>query len=270
MYSEDILEMPPPSDFVRLNYGPDRNQFGDLRLPASSNAPFPVVVFVHGGYWRAKYGLGYAGHLCASLAEAGIASWNIEYRRIGNEGGGWPGTFLDVAKAADYLREFAGHYSLDLNRVIFCGHSAGGHLACWLAGRTRVPAGAPLYTPGGVQPLLVVSLAGVLNLHYAWEKQLSDNVTEQFLGGTPEQYPERYATASPFALLPLGVKQVLVHGSHDTSVPYEISELYYRKALELGDAVELISQPGAGHFEMIDPRTPEWRQVLNAIQACLS
>src|SRR5579864_48582 len=139
----EILDLPAPPADVRLPYGTDQFQFGDLRLPQSAG-PHPVAIVVHGGFWRAQYGLEYAGHLCAALAHAGIATWNLEYRRIGNPGGAWPNTFLDVAQGADYLRVLAEKYPLDLKRVITAGHSAGGHLAVWLAARHRIPAGDPL------------------------------------------------------------------------------------------------------------------------------
>ncbi|NWJ46175.1 MAG: alpha/beta hydrolase [Chloroflexi bacterium] len=268
MNSEQILDTtPPPSDF-RLSYGTDANNFGDLRLP-STTGPHPVVIFVHGGFWRARYGLEYAGHLCAALTAAGIATWNIEYRRLGNEGGGYPGTLLDVARAADFLREIAPTYNLDLSRVVVTGHSAGGHLAAWLAGRQHIPVGDELYTRNPLRFKGVVPLAGVLNLRRACELHLSDNVTEQFMGGTPADYPDRYAFASPEEMLALGVPQIIIHGTEDSSVPYEISLTYYDTAVALGDEATLITLEGAGHFEMVDPNSSEWQQVFAAITGLL-
>src|SRR5579872_5792979 len=131
-----VLETAAPRADARLRYGPDPLHFGDLRLPGGTG-PHPVVVMVHGGFWRARFNLEYAGHLCAALAALGIATWNVEYRRLGDTGGGWPGTLLDVAAAADHLRTLAAPYHLDLSRVVAMGHSAGGHLALWLAARRR-------------------------------------------------------------------------------------------------------------------------------------
>src|SRR5213080_1703337 len=157
---------------VRLAYGPEHLQFGDLYLPNQPGS-HSIVILIHGGYWRARYGLDLMNELAGDLAKRGYAAWNIEYRRIGNPGGGWPGTFQDVAVGAGHLRVIAPQYNLDLGRVAAIGHSAGGP-------------------------------AGVLDLRRAWELGLSDNVVEEFLGGTPRQVPERYASASPIQLVPLG------------------------------------------------------------------
>ena len=143
--SDDIEALTPPAaDVRRIAYGADRWQFGDLRLPAGPG-PHPVVITIHGGFWRARYGLDYLRYVAAALSAAGLATWNIEYRRIGNAGGGWPGTFLDVAAAADHVRALATTYPLELGRVVALGHSAGGHLAYWLAGRHHITPGSPLY-----------------------------------------------------------------------------------------------------------------------------
>jgi acetyl esterase/lipase len=267
--SRDILDLPPPPADARLPYGPDPLQFGDLRLP-SGPGPHPVVVVIHGGFWRARYDLEHAGHLCAALTARGLATWSLEYRRIGNSGGGWPGTFQDVALGLDYLRELAPAYDLDLERVVALGHSAGGHLALWLAGRHRVPADDSLRRASGTASRVptrlrgAVSLAGVADLRRAWELRLSDNVVETFVGGSPERVPERYAGASPIELLPLGVPQALIHGTADESVPYEISQVYHEAAVARGDEATLVTLPGAGHFEVIDPRSEEWPLVVDA------
>src|SRR5437879_4138257 len=117
-----LTDIPAPADF-RLRYGADANQFGDLRIP-KGKPPHPAVMMIHGGFWRAKYDLTHAGHLCAALAKAGVATWNLEYRRVGNPGGGWPGTFADVLSGYRYLTELAAKYKLDLARSVLMGHSA--------------------------------------------------------------------------------------------------------------------------------------------------
>jgi acetyl esterase/lipase len=267
--SEEILGLPAPeAGVLRSAYGASRYQFGDLRLPSSPSphALYPVVIGVHGGYYRARYGLSYFGHVMAALTEVGCATWNVEYRRLGNRGGGWPGTFQDVAAAADYVRTLAATYPLDLERVLAIGHSAGGHLACWLAARPRLPAGDPLYTADPIPVSGVVSLAGVLDLRRAYTLRLSDGVVQKLMGGTPEQHPERYAAASPMDLLPLRVPQILIHGTKDSSVPYDFSASYWEVAHAAGDSVELVTQQGAGHFDMVDPRANEWRAVLHAVR----
>jgi acetyl esterase/lipase len=172
--SEDILTLAPPAPDLRLAYGADPNQFGELRLAKTgTESGFPVLMNIHGGYWRAKYDLAHAGHLCAALTSKGIATWNLEYRRVGNDGGSWPGTFGDVVNGYRFLRQIAAKYHLNLNRTVVMGHSAGGQLAlCLAAHELSVPR--------------VVSLAGVVNLQRAWELHLSNNAVVEFLGGKPE------------------------------------------------------------------------------------
>jgi acetyl esterase/lipase len=226
-------------------------------------------VALHGGYWRARYDLEYMGHLCAALAAEGVATWNVEYRSVGHRGGGWPGTFADVAQAIDYLRELAPAQRLDLGRVVALGHSAGGHLALWAAGRRRIPAGSPVYGNAPLPLHGVVALAAVSDLRRAWELQLSGGAVKQLMGGMPEQIPERYAAVSPAELLPLGARQVLIHGTEDDSVPYAISREYQAAAVAAGDDATLVTLPGAGHFETVDPTSREWLQVRDAVTALL-
>jgi acetyl esterase/lipase len=250
----DILQLSPPPADARLPYGSDALQFGDLRLPKTEGR-HPLVIVIHGGFWRAAYGLDHIGHLCAALTAAGLATWNLEYRRIGNNGGGWPGTFEDVLRGADYVTALAAKYPVDAQKTIAVGHSAGGHLALLLAARQRV--------------CDVVSLAGVADLRCAWELGLSNNVVMSFLGGSPEEVPDRYRQASPLKLLPLGVPQRLVHGAKDDVVPLEISEDYVKAANAAGDDARLVVLPEAGHFELIDPRSAEWPHIQQTILSLL-
>ena len=266
MASEDILTLPAPTDGARIAYGPDAQQFGELRLPSAGSGPHPVVVLLHGGYWRARYDRAYFGHAAADLTARGYATWNLEYRRVGNAGGGWPGTFLDVAAGMDHLRALAAAHPLDLDRVVVLGHSAGGHLALWLAGRRRINPGNAIYTVNPLLPKAVVSLAGVLDLRQASTRHLSNDAAHELLGGPPEQYPERYAAASPAELLPTGVPAMLIHGTADDSVPYALSRDYAAQAQAAGDDVELVTLPGVGHFEIVDPRAPEWQAVVQAVE----
>lgn len=266
--SESILDrLPPPAD-QRLRYGSGPLQFGDLRPPQVSG-PYPCAIAIHGGFWRNRYSLDHLGHLCTALTAAGIATWNIEYRRIGDHGRGWPGTFQDVVLAARFLFDNAARHDIDPDRIFAIGHSAGGHLASWLAGVGNVPHHSPIRA----DPLplrAVVSLAGVLDPRLAWDLFLSERVVQDLLGGTPEDVPERYAAASPIALLPSGVPHLLVHGDEDGIVPIEISERYREAALAQGDDVTLLTLPGAGHLEPIDPQSEVWSEVLAAIQALIS
>lgn len=264
--SRSILDLPPPPADARIAYGPDPLQFGDLRL-LTGPGPHPVVIVIHGGFWRAAYTLDYMGTLCAALTRAGVATWSLEYRRIGDPGGAWPGTFLDVAAGADYLRTLAPKYHLDLGRVTAIGHSAGGHLALWLAARPHIPAGDPLYRPDPLPLHGVVSLAGVADLRRAWDLQLSSGVVGDLMGGAPTALAARYRTADPRELLPLAVPQRLVHGTADSIVPFEISQTYQAAATAAGDDAQLVTLPGADHFEPVDPRTPEWPTVLATVLA---
>jgi acetyl esterase/lipase len=249
--SEAILEQKPPEADLRFPYGQDPNQFVDVRFP-TGKGPHPIVFFIHGGYWRAKYDLTYAGHLCQALKQAGIATWNIEYRRVGNPGGGWPATFEDVRSAYRALRE---HRSdsiahLDLKKLCVAGHSAGGHLALCLAAFER-------------SVTHVLSLAGVLDLRRAWELHLSNDAAAAFLGGSPTEVPDHYREASPAERSIPQAAQKLIHGTADDSVPYEISQSYAAKKKKTGEHVELITLQNIGHFEIVDPGSSVWKQVQN-------
>lgn len=248
MQSESILSKKPPDPDLRIPYGQDENQFVDVRVPAG-RGPHPVVFFIHGGYWRAKYDLTYAGHLCDALKKVGIATWNVEYRRVGNPGGGWPGTFEDIRSAYHMLHEHQRDIlaKLDLKRICVAGHSAGGHLAVCLAAFEA-------------SATRVLSLAGVLDLHRAWELHLSNDAVVEFLGGTPAEVPDHYREASP-AEHTIRATQKLIHGTTDDSVPYEISKSYAEHKKTAGEKVELITLPNIGHFEIVDPGSSVWKQV---------
>ena len=269
-------EKPSSISPLRLAYGPEYLQFGDLYLPEAVVAgPHPVIPLIHGGYWRARYDLTLMHGLAEDLARRGYAAWNIEYRRVGHRGGGWPGTFLDVARAIDYIRVLAPQHQLDAQRVVPVGHSAGGHLAFWLAARHHIPAdsllaGSSMAAREGEQaaPLTLagaVSLAGVLDLETAWRLHLSNDAVVELLGKKWPDAPERYAAASPAAMLPLGVPQILIHGTRDSSVPIEISRDYAAKAKALGDPVTYLELEGIDHFDVIDPHSTAWERTIEAL-----
>jgi acetyl esterase/lipase len=263
---------------MRLAYGPEDLQFGDLYLPNKSD-PHPIVILIHGGYWRASYGLDLMNGLAQDLAKRGYAAWNIEYRRIGNPGGGWPGTLLDVARATDYLRKLAITYSLNLQKVVPIGHSAGGHLAFWLVARPRIllfvhnselmntqhsddkkETTTPLALAGAI------SLAGVIDLEMAWQLNLSNGAVVELLGGSYIDVPERYLAASPAAMLPLGIPQVLIHGTSDNSVPIEVSQAYVKAARSVNDPITYLELEGVDHFDVIDPYSKAWAITIKELQ----
>ncbi|WP_206184800.1 alpha/beta hydrolase [Thermoactinospora rubra] len=264
-YPPELSRFTVPGGGVRVPYGEEPDQYGELWLPRAGTPPHPVVVLVHGGFWRSRYRLDLMHALAHDLATAGFAAWNLEYRRVGDPGGGLPGTFADVAAGLEALAELAAAYPLDLARVGVVGHSAGGHLAAWLPARTRTPWGAG----GKVRLRVVVGLAPVADLRLAHAWRLSDDAAAELVGATAEEAPELYRLASPAELLPLGVRQILVHGTADDSVPYEMSVRYHRAARAAGDDCELIGLPGAGHFEVIDPGSQAWATTRRRLAQAL-
>lgn len=260
-----LIEPAPPADH-KIAYGSDPLQFGELRLPKGAG-PHPVVVFIHGGCWLSQYNLKYTGHPGAALAEAGVATWSIEYRRVGDAGGGWPGTFEDVASGVDYAQTLAKTYPLDLNRVVVAGHSAGGHLALWIAARKNLPKDHPLYPKKPVPLRGVVSIAGVADLRKT--VAACGDAIEKLMGGKAEDQAARYSQASPVELLPLGVKQIVVHGEFDKTVPLSMATEYAEAAKKKGDDVKLVVIEKAAHFEVVDPKSFAWARVRDEMLALL-
>ncbi|NHA15738.1 alpha/beta fold hydrolase [Thioalkalivibrio sp. XN279] len=262
------LPVPPPDH--RLSYGEHPLQFGELRLPAGPG-PHPVAVLLHGGCWRAEYDLEHVSHMGAALARAGVAVWTPEYRRVGDEGGGWPGTFEDAARAFAWLQALAQDYPLDLDRVVLVGHSAGGHLALWLAGRHNLPAEHPLHAPGPLRVRGVVSLAGITDLvRYAEGERGCNAAVPLLMEGSPAEQPERYAAASPIELLPLGVPVRLLQGAVDPIVKLEQASAFADRASAYAQDVQVKLIEGAGHFDLIAPFAPAWPAVQAAVVELLA
>jgi acetyl esterase/lipase len=251
--------MPPPAPAVA--YGEHPDQVANLHLPAGQG-PFPVVVLLHGGFWRSGWDRTLMTPLARDLVQRGFAAWNVEYRRVGQEGGGWPGTLLDVAAAVDHLGTID---SIDATRVIACGHSAGGHLALWLAGRHRLPADAPGAKPA-VPLRAVIAQAAVADLAGGWNDGFGHDQIAGFLGGQPAEVPDRYRIADPIVLLPLGLPQLLVHGTLDDVVPLSQSRAYVRAA---GSEAELLEFDGADHFDVIEPTHAAWQAVVERLPGLL-
>lgn len=263
---EEIEKLPAHAADHRIAYGGGPLQFGDLRLP-QGRGPHPVVIVIHGGCWYSEYDLKHIAAFSAALTRMGVATWSLEYRRIGDAGGGWPGTFEDVARGADYLRVLAGTYPLDLRRVVAVGHSAGGQLALWLAARKRLPKDSPLYTSDPLPMRGVLSLAGITDLR-GYGAGCGGTVTK-LLGGSPAEVPLRYRQTSPIELLPLRVKQRLIHGLLDQIVPPEQSKDYEVAAKRSGDDVRLVTVSEAGHFDLIAPQSSAWPAVQESIRSLL-
>ena len=244
-----MSRLPPASS---VSYGDHPHHVANLHLPAREGGPWPCVVLVHGGFWRSGWDRTLMTPLGIDLALRGIAAWNIEYRRVGQPGGGWPGMFEDVSAAIDHLADVG---QVDASRVVTCGHSAGGHLALWLAARHRLAGGVG--AEPRVRPVAAISQAGVADLERGWRENLGDGAVEGLLGPLSEG-SELFAAASPAALSPLGVPQLLVHGTEDDSVPISQSRGY----AERDPLAELVEVEGADHFDVIDVEHRAWRETV--------
>ena len=266
----DLFSRNPPSADHRIHYGPGKHQFGDLWLPAATRMP-PLLVLLHGGWWKSGYNLAYTGHFASALRDAGVAVWSLEYR-CGGDGGGWPTTFTDVAAGYDYIEKLAQVYPLDLDRVVAAGHSAGGHLAFWLAGRHHVLAGSPISEPQPRIPLrAAIGLAGAVDLqltidisgHLTFAHDREEVYT--FMGGTPSEQPERYLAGDPGHLLPFNIPQLLIQGSDDNQIPPSLPRRWAEKAQAQGDEVTVSIIRGADHFDVVDPQSRGWPPTQSAI-----
>lgn len=237
-----------------IGYGSAPDQVGDLRLPAGAG-PHPVVTLIHGGFWRAPWQRDLMDGLAVDLANRGLATWNIEYRR---RAGGSQDAHADVAAGIDHLAELAVDFSLDLDRMAVAGHSAGGQLALWAAGRKRLPGDSP-WASTGIDPRLAISLAGVVDLEMAARDHLGDNAVEQFFGSPPEE------GFSPADLLPLGVVQLVGHGTADDRVPVGHSRAFVERSRRAGDRVDFFEFEGFDHFALIDETSAAWDTVAVAV-----
>lgn len=254
--------------FLRIQYGLDSLQFGDLRLP-DGEGPFPVIVIIHGGCWLNQYDYTLMNAMAEDLTQRGYVTWNLEYRRIGDPGGGWPGTFLDIADGFRFIDQLSKDYPLDLNRVLVTGHSAGGHLALWLGAYNSLPESSELAGERipGIQG--IVSLAGITDLEAYRSPSGCGASVDQLMGGLPASFNERYREASPIHLLPNYVPTFLINGEEDSIVPVSHVKPYFDEAVVKEGAVELVLVPEAGHFEVIRPGSIAWTSIINAFEALI-
>jgi acetyl esterase/lipase len=260
----DVVAMPSPAPDHVISYGPGEFQFGNLRLPPG-DGPHPVLAFIHGGCWLSMFGIGHVGQTEQAIADAGYAVWSIEYRRVGDEGGGWPGTFLDVANGIDHLRELAEPYALNLSRVVASGHSAGGMLALWAAARDQIDPASEIHTPDPLPIHSVFALAPAADMEGLEMSGACGNVVGRLMGGSAAELPDRYAAGSPMSLAPVDVPQTLLVGGRDAAWA-PAGRTYYNRAVTLGTtSVRLIDLPESGHFEMVVPSTSSWPAVLAAL-----
>lgn len=265
----DVMKVASSKPTAKISYGEHPLQFGELRVP-DTKGPHPVVVIIHGGCWLSSFDLSLMNGMATNLTEQGYATWNLEYRRVGDEGGGWPNTFLDVAKGLNHLKNIAKEFKLNLRRVVVTGHSAGGHLALWLAGKKNIPDDFPIADPDpepvGISG--VVSLAGIVDLetYLVREGNACGTSVDELVGGLPETVPNRYKFGSPINLFPTGIKQVLVTGTKDFIVPISHVSPYITVARIAGEPIESVSVENAGHFEVITPGSIAWPFIEEAIK----
>lgn len=259
----ELNNLPLPAAGKRITYGKGPQQFGELRIPTGPG-PFPVMVVIHGGCWQNEFNYVYMTRLAGWLTDHGVATWTIEYRRLGDAGGGWPGTFLDVAAATDALRGMAVKSRLDLNRVYATGHSAGGQLALWLGSRAQLPKSSELYRENPVAIQGVLGLAAITNLekYRIGPPNSCHSSVEPLLGGGPGKVPSRYAETSPSQRLPLGIPQIFIQGEKDPIVSAASVREYIEAAKKANDHAEILPLPEAGHFEACVP-LPQTKSVFD-------
>ncbi|GIF69839.1 lipase [Asanoa ishikariensis] len=256
-----VLPAPPPDTVVR--YGPHADHVADVRLPRAGSGP--LVVVIHGGFWRDEYDRAHTGHLAAALADLGYAVAQLEYRRTGpGAEGGWPATFEDVVAGVGALPALVAAAARELGRPvpdegppILVGHSAGGHLALWYAA----------HAPAEAVPDGVLALAPVADLAEAHRLDLDGGAVEALLGGGPEARAEAYAAADPLPSIPLRLPTVILHGTTDVQVPIALSRRFVAEAGAVDNEITLLELREVGHFELIDPRSAAWRKVTEALRS---
>lgn len=266
--ASDVDTLPVRDAGVRIAYGSDSLQFGELRLPAGPG-PHPVAIVLHGGCWFSPYASARnSAPLAEALTQAGVATWNVEYRRYDHPGGAWPGTFRDAAMGADFVRTLAATHAIDTSRIVAIGHSAGAQLAAWLATRERLSPSSDVHAPMPIQLTGVVALGGVMDMREYQTRQTQtcgNPAIESVMGGLPADRPERYRDVSPIERLPLGVPHAHVAGALDRIAPRATVDVFADSARTLGDAVTVVTVPGLGHHDVMSPRTAGGRAAIDAV-----
>ncbi|WP_296000189.1 alpha/beta hydrolase [Rugamonas sp.] len=271
MTLQDYLALKGPAPDRHIAYGAAPSQFVELFKPQGAG-PFPVAVLIHGGCWTVHFGgIEQMRNMAGALVKQGIAVWNVEYRRVDEADGGYPGMYQDVATALDRLRAEAAASDLDARRVVLVGHSAGGHLAQWGASRARLPRSSPLYVADPLAVPVVLSLGGLADLRHeeALIKSSCERDMAQLTGAASAARPDVFSDTSPAEMLPAGVRTVLIHGEFDTISPLRAGQDYARRAQGAGDAAEVIVLPNASHYDEVAATSPSWTIVVAEIRKAL-
>ena len=272
MSLDDYLALNGPAPTAQIAYGSAPSQYAQLFRPEGSG-PFPVVVLVHGGCWTVAFGgIGQMRNVAGALVAQGIAVWNVEYRRVDEPGGGYPGTYEDMHAALDSLQQHAPRYQLDVKRIVAMGHSAGGQLVQWIAGRDKLPKSSPLYRDTFLPIKNILSLGGLADLRH--EKDLIKSSCErdiaQLAGSASTERPDIYSDTNAADLMPNGSRTVLATGELDTISPPRVAHDYAAKAKLAGDHAEVLILPGASHYDEIAATSNAWRMILPVIKQMLA
>ena len=271
MTLDHYLALNGPQATAQIAYGPAPSQYAQLFRPSGAG-PFPVVVLVHGGCWTVQFGgIKQMRNVANALSSQGIAVWNVEYRRVDEEGGGYPGTFQDMHAALDSLQSHASQYQLDTSRIVAMGHSAGGQLVQWIAGRNRLPKTSPLYREHILPISNIISLGGLADLRHEEKliKSSCDRDIEELAGSASNDRPDIYSDTNAADLIPNGTRTVLITGELDTISPPRVAHDYAAKAVKAGDHAEVLILPGASHYDEIAATSPAWKMVLPVIRQML-
>jgi acetyl esterase/lipase len=267
----DYLALDGKPPFAKFPYGDAPSQYAELYMPQGAG-PHPVVVLVHGGCWTVKFGgITQMRNVANALTSAGIAVWNVEYRRVDEAGGGYPGTYADMTASLNKLAQVASAHRLDTRRLLAVGHSAGGQLVQWMAGRARLPAGSPLNTERQLEVSKVVSLGGLADLRNEADliKKSCGRDTAQLAGSTSASRPDVFSDTNAAELMPNGSMTWLVTGELDTISPPRAAHDYARRAKASGDGAEVVILADASHYDEVAATSPAWPKVLGVIKHAL-